>query len=104
MATGGSAVLATTLLTVVSVQADSSRSVSCVGSRWSVNCVVTHRHGIVDPFVRDLEPLSEAEIAANREREEKWRERCNPVAERDRYGVARYVYAKPGCEFGATVQ
>jgi hypothetical protein len=103
-AVGGSAVLAATLLTAAPTQADSTRSMTCVGSRWSTNCVLTHRHGVVDAFVRDLEPLSEAEIAATREREEKWRERCQPVAQRDRYGVTRYVYAKPGCEFGATVQ
>ena len=32
----------------------------------------------------------------------KWLERCNPIVERDRYGVGRLRYAAPGCEFGVS--
>jgi hypothetical protein len=32
----------------------------------------------------------------------KWRARCRPVIEQDQYGVGRYYYAAPGCEFGKT--
>lgn len=39
-------------------------------------------------------PVDEEELAA-------WEERCKPVIKKDRYGVRRYSYAKPGCEFGA---
>jgi hypothetical protein len=30
----------------------------------------------------------------------KWEERCRPTIAQDRYGVPRYQYAAPGCEFG----
>ena len=42
----------------------------------------------------------EAEKARLATRDHKWLARCRPVIERDRYGVARYYYAAPGCEFG----
>lgn len=103
-AIAGPAVLAATLFTVAPVQADNTRSTSCVGSRWSLNCVTTWRQGVVDPFVRDLEPRSEQEVAATKEREQKWRERCRPTARQDQYGVTRYVYARPGCEFGSSAE
>ena len=44
--------------------------------------------------------LGEAEKARLATRDHKWLARCRPVIERDRYGVARYHYAAPGCEFG----
>ncbi len=33
-----------------------------------------------------------------------WDKQCDPKAVRDRYGVQRYVYSKPGCEFGTPEQ
>jgi hypothetical protein len=35
-------------------------------------------------------------------RDRKWLERCNPIVERDRYGVGCLRYAAPGCEFGVS--
>lgn len=32
--------------------------------------------------------------------EKTWLARCRPVIRRDRYGIGRYIYAAPGCEFG----
>jgi hypothetical protein len=97
---GPAALAALTLLTLSSALADDTRSTSCVGTRWSASCVTTWRGGVVDPFVRELAPRTEQEIAESREREHKWRTRCRPTIEHDRYGVARYTYAGPGCEFG----
>jgi hypothetical protein len=46
------------------------------------------------------EPLDEAEKARVMARDRRWRARCRPVVENDRFGVARYHYSAPGCEFG----
>ena len=43
------------------------------------------------------DPQEEAESA---ERERQWEARCRPVVKQDQYGVSRYQYAAPGCEFG----
>lgn len=71
-----------------------------VGSRGSVSCVV--RWGEAgDPYVRLVpEPANEEEKACAAERDRKWQERCRPIIGQDRYGVPRYQYAAPGCEFG----
>jgi len=72
----------------------------CVGTRGSVNCVV--RWGEAgDPYVRTVpEPANQAERARSAERDHKWQDRCKPVIAQDRYGVPRYQYSAPGCEFG----
>ena len=36
------------------------------------------------------------------ERDAKWVKYCDPKIYTDKYGVERYRYAKPGCEFGLT--
>jgi len=72
----------------------------CVGGRGSFNCV-TRWAPAGDPFVREVpQPVDEAARARARERERRWVDRCHPVIEPDRYGVPRYHYAMPGCEFG----
>ena len=70
---------------------------NCVGSFFGFSCV--ERWGpAVDPLVRHPpDPHQDAESA---ERERKWVARCRPVVKQDRYGVERYQYAAPGCEFG----
>lgn len=73
---------------------------SCVGSWKGFNCV-TRSGPTGDPYVRLVpEPLGEAEKARLAVRDRKWLARCHPVIEHDRYGVARYRYSAPGCEFG----
>ncbi len=101
---GPAVVAALTLLTLAPAQADDTSGTSCVGTRGSSNCVTTWRSGVTDPYVRNLQPLTEQEVAESREREQRWRERCRPSVERDHYGVARYVYARPGCEFGTSAR
>ena len=74
----------------------------CVGGRGSLNCVV--RWGEAgDPYIRLVPPPGDEEARARAaERERKWRDRCRPQIAQDGYGVARYSYAAPGCEFGVT--
>ncbi len=73
---------------------------SCVGGWTSFNCV-TRWGPAGDPYVRVIpKPVDEAEKARLTARDRKWLARCNPVIERDRYGVARTRYSAPGCEFG----
>ncbi len=73
----------------------------CIGSRLSINCV-TRWGPATDPYIRLVpQPMEAAERARLRERDRRWAARCHPALRQDRYGVARYVYAMPGCEFGA---
>jgi hypothetical protein len=72
---------------------------SCVGSRFSVSCV-RYFGSYGDPYVRLVRPASEAEKARSADRDHKWQTRCRPAVFQDHYGVPRYEYAAPGCEFG----
>jgi hypothetical protein len=81
--------------------ADGVTSTSCVGRWLWGSCVTISRRGISDPHIRHVpQPTTEAEIAASHERERVWREHCQPQVRQDYFGVARYVYAAPGCEYG----
>jgi hypothetical protein len=71
----------------------------CTGTRYSINCA-TRIGPAGDPFVRTVPPLDAAAAARALEHERRWAGRCRPVVEPDRYGVPRYRYAAPGCEFG----
>ena len=73
---------------------------SCIGGRHSYNCV-TRWGAAGDPYIRVVpRPLDAAAAARALERERRWVDRCRPIIEPDRYGVPRYRYAAPGCEFG----
>ncbi|HTV38721.1 MAG TPA: hypothetical protein VMF12_19995 [Xanthobacteraceae bacterium] len=72
----------------------------CVNGWYSFNCV-TRWAPAGDPFVREVpQPLDQAARALAKERDRRWVNRCKPTIEQDRYGVPRYRYAVPGCEFG----
>ena len=74
---------------------------SCVFSGGGEHCVRQYRYG--DPGHKGIQSLREPapeEVAALREREQRWVERCRPMLRRDAYGVGRYVYAARGCEYG----
>ncbi len=95
-----SVVIALSVLTLSSAYAGTVVELSCVGARSSFNCAA--QWGTAgDPFLRAVpEALGAAERAQIAARDRKWLARCHPIIERDRYGVARYRYAAPGCEFG----
>lgn len=55
-----------------------------------------------NPYIRHVpEPQTEAEKAEAARRDHEWMLACEPKLIRDRYGVMRYAYSKPGCEFGS---
>jgi hypothetical protein len=94
------AVLALSVMTFIPARADKLFVGGCTGGGGSINCVgVLTTPG--DPYVRAVpQPHSEADKARASERDQKWQERCKPVIKPDRFGVGRYRYAAPGCEFG----
>jgi hypothetical protein len=73
---------------------------SCVGGGGAISCAATWGPA-GDPYVRTVPvPRTDEERAQYDARDRKWVERCHPVIVQDHYGVARYRYAAPGCEFG----
>jgi hypothetical protein len=93
-------VVTLSVITATAAHADYLGVGGCVGGAGAVNCVV--RVGPAgDPYIRVVpQPMGEAEKAQASERDRKWIDRCRPVIAQDRYGVPRYHYAAPGCEFG----
>jgi hypothetical protein len=91
-------------LTILGVAAPANAgglvSGGCIGSWRSFSCV-TRWGPAGNPFVRSVPQfLDESDQARAMERDRKWADRCRPVIRQDSYGVARYVYAAPACEFG----
>lgn len=86
--------------TLTSAHAGGVADLSCVGGARSFNCAAQWATA-GDPYVRTVpDALGEAERAQAAARDHKWMMRCHPVVERDNYGVARYQYSAPGCEYG----
>jgi hypothetical protein len=97
----GGAAIVVSAVTLTSVYAGGVGNMSCVGGRGGVNCV--EQWGPAgDPNVRAVppKPLGDEERARAAARERRWLAQCQPEIRRDPYGVARYVYAARGCEYG----
>jgi hypothetical protein len=89
------------IVTFTSAHAGSAADLSCIGAAKSFNCAGQWAPAAGDPFIRVVpDAVNDAERARMSERDRKWSTRCRPAIERDQYGVARYRYAAPGCEFG----
>jgi hypothetical protein len=86
-------------LASTAVRADGMAVGGCVGTHYSVTCV-TRWGGYSDPYIRLVPKQTEAEKARSAEHDHKWQVRCKPAVFQDAYGVPRYEYAAPGCEFG----
>jgi hypothetical protein len=87
-------------MTVTSAYAGSVSNWSCVGTWRGSNCI-EQLGPVGDPYIRLVpEPLGDAEKERVEARDHKWLARCRPTVKHDRYGVARYYYSAPGCEFG----
>lgn len=94
------ALVATLIATGSSAEAGGLRDTNCVGTRSSSNCV-TRWGPAVDPYIRLVpETMDEAEKAHLAARDRRWLSRCRPSVVHDSYGVSRYRYSAPGCEFG----
>jgi len=93
--------IALQMAAVAPVAADVSFSGGCIGGGGSGNCSFTMRRGPIGPtgIYKVAEPRGE-ELEAALERDREWLARCKPVIRRDAYGVGKYYYAAPGCEFG----
>jgi hypothetical protein len=75
-------------------------SMNCVGQYGAFSCATVWGWA-GDPHIRTVpSPGSAQKEAEFAKRDRKWLARCRPVVEQDRYGVSRYHYAAPGCEFG----
>jgi hypothetical protein len=87
-------------MTRTSAQAADVVTGGCIGGWRGYNCA-TGWAPAVDPFIRIVpQPLGRAEQARAIERDHKWLARCRPIVAQDTFGVSRYHYAAPGCEFG----
>jgi hypothetical protein len=86
-------------ITFGSADADGVVSLSCIDGPRSVNCMAqwTARR---DPHLRAVPNASLAQERTLAARDRKWETRCRPAVTHDGYGVARYQYAAPGCEYG----
>jgi hypothetical protein len=83
------------VMTWTSTYAGGVSETTCLGTWQDFNCV-TRWGPPGDPSVRLVPERREA----NKARDRRWLARCRPVIEYDHYGVARYHYSAPGCEFG----
>ena len=74
-------------------------------SGWSVcrNGVCQWGEGALpNPHIIHVpQPTSEAEREAQEKRARQWEIECDVKYVRDRYGVMRYTYNAPGCEYGS---
>ncbi len=71
-----------------------------VGGYGYGGCNEIHRE-LVNPYIIEVPPpRGEKEIADAAARERLWQARCRPAIRQDQYGVRRYHYAAPGCEYG----
>ena len=96
----GGAAIVVSAMTLTSVYAAGVGGFSCVGGSGSMNCVGQWGPG-GDPNVRTVpRALRDDERAEALAREHRWLAQCQPVVQRDQYGVARYHYAARGCEYG----
>jgi hypothetical protein len=75
-------------------------TLDCSGSRYGRSCVATSRRGRSHPNVINAPALAGDDIAAAEARDRRWVERCRPVIRQDHFGMPRYSYSAPGCEFG----
>lgn len=91
-----------TTISFAPARADGTAVLNCVGSYGSVSCAAQWGPR-VDTHIRRYYPPRDEQLekeAAARER--RWVARCRPALTEDRYGVSRYQYTAPGCEFGKT--
>ncbi|HEX4555656.1 MAG TPA: hypothetical protein VH249_16815 [Xanthobacteraceae bacterium] len=68
----------------------------------SDSCVEVRRE-LTNPYVIQVQgPQSPEERAEANEQDRLWQARCRPTLQQDMFGINRYSYAAPGCEYGKT--
>jgi hypothetical protein len=84
-------------------QAAAGDSISCIQSGGAVTCVANFDYPNSVAKILHIEARDESSDKTDRAaRDSKWIARCRPVLRPDKYGVRRYHYSAPGCEFGKT--
>ena len=74
---------------------------NCTFTRGSQSCVtIFHKLNPTPHIVQVRQPISDQESAEHQARDKRWQDRCKPATKQDHFGVERYVYTAPGCEFG----
>jgi hypothetical protein len=101
VATVGVAIILS-VITGTSTYAGGVSDTSCIGTWQGFNCV-TRWGPPGDPSVRLVPEPGEEEKKSRMARDRRWLARCRPVVEYDYYGVVRYHYSAPGCEFGVGI-
>src|SRR5882672_6259044 len=88
-ALGGFAALASLMLPVAPspAQADTVRTLNCVGGPGSVSCVATRRSGGNPHITRVPPPVSEQETLEQQQRDKLWQAHCRPIIRQDHFGV-----------------
>jgi Domain of unknown function (DUF6894) len=91
----------TVLLGLPDIHSAAASSLSFVKSGASFTCVYNsgNRNGVARTLDVRHSKAAEQDTGST-ERERDWIARCRPVIRQDRYGVGRYHYSAPGCEFG----
>jgi hypothetical protein len=101
LAAAGLFALAVIASSFSTAKADWSISSSCVGTWGLGSCSAVKREFPRDTHMRHVRGFdTEQEAKESVLRDRKWMAFCKPVLSTDRYGVSRYSYAQPGCEFG----
>lgn len=101
VAQAGLAAIALLSLAFAPALADGSITTNCVRGPAFSSCVTVWRSGLGGSAAQRLwTPEAERETTEAAKRERLWVARCRPTLHYDDYGVGRYRYAAPGCEFG----
>jgi hypothetical protein len=76
---------------------------NCFGTRHAEACTTAFRTRRINPHIIAVpQPGSDDDRATAAARDQRWVERCRPVVRQDQFGVPRYHYSAPGCEYGRT--
>jgi hypothetical protein len=66
----------------------------------SDSCVEIRRE-LTNPYVIHIQgPQTPQDVAEATEQDRLWQARCRPTVQQDMFGINRYAYAAPGCEYG----